>query len=115
MDNKCLIEQMVQETFENTAEDSNVISLTSRKNNKLSATYDEDRKCLILRKDNKKLEVPHNWGPFRENFELSVQICSKDDSLLFFQLISEYFNISSEKIDIEIKNSNFIFQANKAA
>lgn len=115
MDNKNLIEQMVQETFENTNEEGNIVSIMSKKSTKLSAIYEEERKCLILKKDDKELEVPQSWGPFRDSCHTSIKISSQDDNQFFFQVISAFFTISTENIDIEIKNPNFLFQPNKAA
>lgn len=108
------ISQMVEETIaplEN--HETNVLSF---ENPALSHVFDleysEFKKCLILKNEGRVLEIPKNWGPFKNRISKEISISAGDDKYLLLSMLSIFF-------DTEISHAEFKIQIdqelNKAA
>ncbi len=103
MNEKDLIEQMVQDTF-TTNNDENVLHFPKIKTFRLKAFHDKKRKCLIIHSGNDLLEVPEFWGPFKYQMGNKVQLTFESDTFGFVEVLQKHFKLNEAEFLIEIEN-----------
>jgi hypothetical protein len=99
------IGQMVHETI--STENSTQQDMLSFENNnffKLEVSYDKKRMCFVLENDKGTLEVPQNWGPFKNRIASQFYISEFDDPEGFISIISNFFDQEISSIKIILKN-----------
>lgn len=102
MNDKYLIDLMVQETIQGDIP-SNVISLSSEDTFQLTANYIQNRKCYQIQRKDKKLEVPENWGPFKNRLSQSFTLTAFEDSDDFIGVLELFFDRELKSVNINIQ------------
>lgn len=104
-----LIEQMVQETISNTSTQASgechLSLLNSKKTCKLYASYNSTKLCYIISLDGNKIEIPKNWGPFKNRISTEFTISSREDEDKFFEVVSAFFNIKESALKVVISGA----------
>ena len=110
MNDKYLIDLMVQETIQGDVP-SNVIPLSNENTFQLTARYIAKRRCFLIKKNDKNLEVPENWGPFKNRLSQSFTLTSFEDSDDFLSVLELFYDreLTSVQITIEGKESKVFF------
>ena len=99
------IGQMVHETISTENEvHQDVLSFRSIDYFKLNVFYDKKRMCFVIRSEKKIIEVPKNWGPFKNRIASEFYISEFDDTEGFIPIISEFFNQEIRTLKIVLEN-----------
>ncbi|MAX65349.1 MAG: hypothetical protein QF441_14615 [Bacteriovoracaceae bacterium] len=117
MAKKDFIQQMVKDTISFSQEyySDNVLPLSFKGAFEISAFYDRKRKCYILHNESEVLEIPRNWGPFRNRVSIRFQLSKYDDKDNFVEILSLFFNKDLEHVQVNILNGTDIFDHQRAA
>ncbi len=105
MDDKNLIDLMVQETIQGEAP-SNVIPFQNENTFQISAIYQPERKCYQISKKNEVLEIPKNWGPFRNRISQSFTLTPFEDSDDFLSVLEMFYGRDINSAQITLINSS---------
>ena len=104
-----LIGQMVQETISNlNREGTSVLLLSDKDCFKLEAVYDEKRMCFVLSHGDKSIEIPKNWGPFKNRITKQFVLSEFDDGELFIPIIAAFYQEKINSIKISIINDTSV-------
>lgn len=97
------ISQMVEETIASQAShEDNVLSFKKPINSDtFELAYSDTRKCLILEHKGEFLEIPKNWGPFKNRFSREFSVSTSDDKYHFLSMLSIF--VGSEISHAEFK------------
>lgn len=110
------IGQMVHETIE--SENPNKSSLLSFKpevDGEVWVGLDEVRKCYIIQHKQKSLEVPFNWGPFKNRISKEIILDIHEDTHHFIEVFNVYFQTNYQSMKLNLDKNWEKFQGNKAA
>ena len=98
MKEKDFISLMVQETL--SLQESSDRAFT------LYAQEDIQRMCLSIENDvGELLEVPKNWGPFRDLMGSQIFITAENDSYEFLGVISQFFGYDFQSVRIVLEHN----------
>lgn len=124
------ISQMVEDTFEGVKEESsNVLEFKAREQassiepeqlafdfDTYKGSFDPNRNCLILINEDKTIEVPVNWGPFKlyDFTELNtiVSIEKHEDVDLFLDVLSDFMGMEVDSLCISKHENELFFKIN---
>ncbi len=99
------IGQMVQETIQTNDNDkSNLLSFSQENSFELCAFYDKKRFCYILHNHKEILEVPKDWGPFKNRISSEFIVSRFDDKDHFLDIISIFYKKDLNSIKIVVEN-----------
>ena len=116
MSNKDFIGQMVQETISNEQDDkSNLLSFTHENSFEVKAFYDSKRYCYIIHNKREVVEIPENWGPFKNRVSSEFYLSKFDDKDNFVEVISLFFKRELVSIKVSLENTQGKFPINSAA
>jgi hypothetical protein len=116
MSNKDFIGQMVQETISIENDDkSNLLSFTNENSFEVKATYDSKRFCYVIHNKREAVEVPENWGPFKNRVSSVFHLSKFDDKDNFVEIISVFFKRDLHSIKVVLQNTQGKFPINSAA
>ena len=94
-----LIGQMVQETIQN-ADDTehNVLDFTHDVDRIIYLQFDSVRLCHIIKNKKKTLEIPQNWGPFRNRISSEIHIDEFEDRHEFLAVLRQFFDANFKSV-----------------
>jgi len=102
------ISKMVQETLDGEQVDHVVdVNFLRSAHVEIMANYDAKLRCYVIRNEhNKVLQIPENWGPFKNRIATEFIVSRQDDNYLFLDILSEFCeqNIDNLKVCIEIRD-----------
>lgn len=100
------ISLMVQETLDSEQSvGEKVLPYQSPDCFEVEAIYNEAKKCYLICADNKFIEIPKNWGPFKNRISQEFILLKEDDHDLFLDIISTFFQKNIECMKIQLINS----------
>jgi hypothetical protein len=99
MANKDLISQMVDDTIEQeNCSGGNLLPFEIPTNTfTVEAVYNDIKKCFMITANDKSLEIPKNWGPFKNRIATEIVISKNDDNYLFLNVFSVFLG---QRIDL---------------
>jgi len=116
MNNKDFIGQMVHETISSEQDDkSNLLSFTHENSFEIRALYNSKRRCYIIRNKRESVEIPENWGPFKNRISSEFYLSKFDDKDNFVEVISLFFKRELTSIKVSLENTQGKFPINSAA
>lgn len=108
------ISQMVEDTITDTNfKASNVLSFEPPVNTyNLNVELHEEKKCYIVHNESKSIEIPINWGPFKNRISREFTIDQGEDRHMILSVLSIFFEktITHAKFSIILPD-----EASKAA
>jgi hypothetical protein len=112
MSDKDLIDIMVRETL---SEKKSLDPFKLVQPFGISAIYDKTRLCFVIEGSEYSLEIPENWGPFKNRLSASFEITPESDKELFLPIISSFLGKELSHIMIELKGVENKFESLKSA
>lgn len=100
------IGQMVQETIHSGEDKSNILSFSQENSFELNALYDDVRKCYILSNKQEDIEIPENWGPFKNRISTEFIVSRFDDKDFFLDIISVFYGKELNSVKILLENTS---------
>lgn len=107
------IAQMVQETIDS-QQTSNVLKFKNPDDTEtFDVHFDQSKKCYTLKTPSKTLEIPMNWGPFKNRIASEFTLSIDEDDDKFINVLSTFLEKPLYSIKIKFLNSpNSIGQKN---
>lgn len=107
MANKDLISQMVDDTIEQeNCSVGNLLPFEIPTNTfTVEAFYDEKKQCFLITANGKSLEIPKNWGPFKNRIATEIVISKNDDNYLFLDVLSVFLGKRIDLLRIDLMYS----------
>ena len=108
------ISQMVEDTIADTEpRENNILSFEAPKNIcHLDLELNEKKKCYVLRDSDRCLEIPINWGPFKNRISREFTLGLGEDKHLILSMLSVFFDKPITNARFSINRSE---ELNKAA
>ncbi|MBD66866.1 MAG: hypothetical protein CME62_16810 [Halobacteriovoraceae bacterium] len=104
---------MVEATFQEDAQSnrSEYIYNQNKEFTEILASYNQTKKCYLLSYQNKTLEVPKNWGPFKNRISTEFELTSDNDHHHFLAVLSDYYQTEFKHLKFTLINSEInLFQ-----
>ena len=102
MKNDDFISLMVQETLEmSTAQDRHLRLVSGQFNDHelvLKIRLDQHRKCFVIEQNNRKIEFPNNWGPFKNFQNDTITLNGQTDRYGLINVLSLYFGVTAQQV-----------------
>lgn len=115
MKDRDIIAQMVQETIDN-QNTSNVLKFKSPEDTEtFNVNFNEIKKCYTLTTDSKKLEIPMNWGPFKNRIATEFTLSIDEDDDKFISALSAFLDKPLYSIKIKFQNMPNAFEVKKTS
>ena len=107
MANKDFISQMVEDTIEqDVCSGGDLLPFEMPTNTfTVEAVYNHRKQCFMIMANDKFLEIPKNWGPFKNRIATEFMISKRDDNYLFLEVISVFFGQKIDLLKIDLVNS----------
>lgn len=87
------IEKMVQETIEMVESDkSNIRGFAIKSDRVINLIFDHARHCYIVNHGDSTIEIPDNWGPFKNRNTYEFEVNQADDDYHILDIFSHFFN-----------------------
>ena len=117
MNDKDFISKMVHETLEGaTSQNVEDVNFLQSSFFEIKAKYDYHKKCYIIwNTTNEALEIPENWGPFKNRISTEFTITKAEDKFLFLDILSLHFEQNITNLKISLENRGDRFALRKAA
>lgn len=116
MNNKDFIGQMVQDTIEKNEEKSNLYHFSDNEVDRIiHFDFDHHRKCHLLKHKKEVLEVPSNWGPFKNRISSNITLFADDDKYLFLDMLNTFLGSELRSVKIITASHVELFEGQKAA
>ena len=103
MNEKSLIDLMVDETFSSEIA-HNQLELLTLERVEIEAIYDANRKCFVLNLAGQSIEVPKNWGPFKNRISQSFSFDRSEDHFFFIPIIEDILHRTIDCIDFKLSH-----------
>lgn len=117
MNDNDLISKLVHETLE-FAENQQVDDVNFLQSNffNIKAKYDYSKRCYIIQNHSLSLiEIPENWGAFKNRIATEFTITKNEDKFLFLDILSIHFDRKIENLRVSLENRSERFTMRRAA
>lgn len=116
MGDQDFIGQMVQETISIEQDDkSNLLSFTHENSFEIRAFYDKTRFCYVIHNKKEIMEIPENWGPFKNRISKEFFLSKFDDKDNFIEIVSIFLDRKLDSIKFILDNVEDKISLNQAA
>lgn len=110
------IGQMVQDTIHSSDNNTNLYNFDDSEVDRIiHFDFDFKRQCHCLTHKKQTLEIPRNWGPFKNRISPSIVISSSDDKYLFLDILNSFLGCELTSVRIVMSSDSNIFDLSKAA
>tara|TARA_Y100000590_G_C15421100_1_gene901437 strand:- start:395 stop:742 length:348 start_codon:yes stop_codon:yes gene_type:complete len=109
------IGQMVQETLSNSNYDSYEFSHDADSLCEIRVKVDQARGCYLIWSEKEHLEIPKNWGPFKNRISGEFILSKKEDNEHFLDMLSVFFQQDISTAKFVLDQTPFEFDRESAA
>lgn len=106
MSNTDFIAKMVEETLgqENDHSDD-VLPFYKPDCFEIEAIYNPEKQCFLICAQGKSIEIPKNWGPFKNRIAKEFILSRGDDKEHFLDMVSLFYNHQIECLKVQLVNT----------
>lgn len=106
MDGKDFISKMVEETLGESLEtEDNVLKFEQPECFELQAKYIANKQCFQIMAHGKTIEIPKNWGPFKNRIANEFILSPLDDKEHLIPVISAFLGKQLDCLKIQLLDS----------
>ncbi len=112
---KSLIDLMVDETF-SSERAYKQLELLPFERIEIEAIFDKRRNCFVLNLAGLSIEIPKNWGPFKNRISQNFSLDRSEDYFFLIPVIENILNKTIDAIDFKLGHFDlFNLDQNQAA
>lgn len=111
------ISKMVEETLrKEQAQGEQVLPFHQPDCFEVEAIYSAEKKCYMIEANNLSIEIPKNWGPFKNRIASEFILSTSDDKEMFLDVVSSFFNRKIDCLKIRLVDAeNHLSEFKKSA